>query len=491
MTLALILAVVGAVTWYQRRRAGRAGASAARRARQLRTPLVRLAELVGVRTAAGSLARRSDIGAAGERATARLLNPLRMQGWTVLHDRALPTGNANVDHLLVSRGRGRVRASTARSGPRGTALRVVGGRLLHGTRDVTDRLDGLRHEAATVAQVLDCPVVLVVAMHGAPVEYGELLFDGIRIVPAGRVAAVLRTVGRRRAAAGRTPPGGRRPLPAVRKELTRGPPPANAAPAPQRRCAAQGDDEPDDAQSPHRARSGPGSPGAARTRRCRDGRLVERAERRRRRAPGEARRRAVRAPEPARGPLPADRAARRVLVPDCETQLPVPTTTTSWTTTTARRGRRAGGRTRSRPRSAAVERARRPAKRATPAQVPQQRHEGREEVPARRLARDAPRHPPRSLQRHRAVHRVLRGRPAVLHPRDRVPGPHVRVVDQLLRRHLVRRRRRHLGDRPPHPATGCRPSPSSDGSPSSRWSSASCCTATRSDLPSPKNGKRP
>jgi hypothetical protein len=201
MTLVFVLAVVGAVAWYQRRRAGRAGASAARRARQLRTPLVRLAELAGVRTAAGSPARRSEIGAAGERATGRLLHPLRMQGWTVLHDRGLPTGNANVDHLVISRS-GVVFMVDSKKWDSRYRVRIVSGWLLHGTLDVTGRLGGLRHEAATVAQVLDRPVVMVVAMHGAPVEHGELLFDGIRIVPADRIGAVLRTIGRRRGATG-------------------------------------------------------------------------------------------------------------------------------------------------------------------------------------------------------------------------------------------------------------------------------------------------
>lgn len=204
MTLALILAVVAAVAWNQRRRAGRAGASAVRRARQLRTPLVRLAELAGISTTAGSLARRSEIGAVGERATARLLNPLRLHGWTVLHDRALPTGNANVDHLVISRS-GVVFVVDSKKWSARYRVRVVGGRLLHGTLDVTDRLSGLRHEAATVSRVLGCPVVMVVAVHGAPVEGGELLLDGIRIVPAGRVAAVVRTIGRRRGATGPHP----------------------------------------------------------------------------------------------------------------------------------------------------------------------------------------------------------------------------------------------------------------------------------------------
>ena len=203
MTLALILAVVGAVAWYQRRRAGRAGhpppaapASSARRSFGSRS-WPASARPRAVSPAAPTSARRGA-------ATARLLNPLRMQGWTVLHNRGLPTGNANVDHLLISRS-GVVFVVDSKKWSSRYRVRVVGGRLLHGTHDVTDRLDGLRHEAATVAQALGCPVVMVVAMHGAPVEYGELLLDGIRILPAGRVAAVLRTVGRRRAAAGPHP----------------------------------------------------------------------------------------------------------------------------------------------------------------------------------------------------------------------------------------------------------------------------------------------
>ncbi|MGW0593978.1 nuclease-related domain-containing protein [Streptosporangium sp. NPDC002607] len=39
-------------------------------------------------------------GAAGERRTARMLRPLTRNGYTVMHDRALPSGRANVDHLV-------------------------------------------------------------------------------------------------------------------------------------------------------------------------------------------------------------------------------------------------------------------------------------------------------------------------------------------------------------------------------------------------------
>ncbi|WP_019548585.1 nuclease-related domain-containing protein [Streptomyces sulphureus] len=198
----LLAAVLVWLVWGRGLRPGRAGRSAAARARQLRTPLVRLAELAGVSTVRGRQAAQFAAGAEGERRTGRLLAVLRPLGWTVLHDLALPTGRANVDHLVVS--------------PRGVAIvvdskrwnaryrvRAVGGRLLHGDVDVTDRLRGLRHETATVARVLDAPVISTVVMHGAPVDGGALIFDGIRIVPADSAVPVLRGIARRHRGHGR------------------------------------------------------------------------------------------------------------------------------------------------------------------------------------------------------------------------------------------------------------------------------------------------
>ena len=43
-------------------------------------------------------------GAAGERHTARLLDPLERHGWAVLHDLALPGSRANIDHLVIGPG---------------------------------------------------------------------------------------------------------------------------------------------------------------------------------------------------------------------------------------------------------------------------------------------------------------------------------------------------------------------------------------------------
>lgn len=46
-------------------------------------------------------ARAYERGAAGERATAAVLNPLSGDGWWVLHDLAVPGSDANIDHIVV------------------------------------------------------------------------------------------------------------------------------------------------------------------------------------------------------------------------------------------------------------------------------------------------------------------------------------------------------------------------------------------------------
>ncbi|MGW1840672.1 nuclease-related domain-containing protein [Streptomyces sp. NPDC002067] len=195
----ITLIIMAAITIWLFRRPPRpapgAGASADARARALRTPLVRLADAVGISTHAGRLAARSAAGAEGERRTARRIAPLAREGWVLLHDRALPRGRANVDHLAIAPGGAVILPDTKRWSAR-YRVRVVNGRLLHGDHDVTNRLRGLRHEARAVQQALGVPVTPLVLMDGAPVEGGELVLDGIRIVPADRACAVLRSLGR-------------------------------------------------------------------------------------------------------------------------------------------------------------------------------------------------------------------------------------------------------------------------------------------------------
>lgn len=178
-----------------RMRRGGAGASAAARARELRTPAVRIAETLGIRTQAGALAARSAAGAEGEQRTAVRLAPLTRRGWTILHDRALPRSRANVDHLAISPTGIVLVLDTKRWSAR-YPVTVDHGRLHHGHRDVTDRLAGLRHEAATVAEVLGTHVVPVVLMDG-PALHAELLeLDGIRIIAAADARRLLPAIAR-------------------------------------------------------------------------------------------------------------------------------------------------------------------------------------------------------------------------------------------------------------------------------------------------------
>ncbi|WP_439082115.1 nuclease-related domain-containing protein [Streptomyces sp. WL006] len=196
MTLLVVLVVAAAVAWYlqDQQRPG-AGSSATAEARRLRTPLVRLADLVGIETAAGNRARRFAEGAAGEKATAVLLRSLTRQGWIVLHDLALPYGKANVDHLLISP-TGKVFILDSKRWSGRFFVFVRNGRLWHGKVDVDDRLDGLRYETRTVANVLGIPVTPFVVMHQAPMNGDSLSVGDIRIVPAALAVARLRAASR-------------------------------------------------------------------------------------------------------------------------------------------------------------------------------------------------------------------------------------------------------------------------------------------------------
>jgi hypothetical protein len=119
-------------------------------------------------------------GAAGERRTARLLDPLERHGWAVLHDLAVPASRANIDHLLIGPGgvfvvdskhyRGRLRLDPS-------------GRLWHGRYSLAPALRAVDFEADQAARVLTDPdvvVVPIVAVHGAQVPWGKVVMDGCR-----------------------------------------------------------------------------------------------------------------------------------------------------------------------------------------------------------------------------------------------------------------------------------------------------------------------
>ncbi|MER7129726.1 nuclease-related domain-containing protein [Streptosporangium saharense] len=109
-------------------------------------------------------------GAIGERRTARMLRPLERRGYTVLHDRALPYGRANVDHLVIGATGVYIVDSKHWSRERRLTRR---GRYVRVGRTSGDRLvQGVVYErqavAAALAQSLGRPVEVtpVLAIHG-------------------------------------------------------------------------------------------------------------------------------------------------------------------------------------------------------------------------------------------------------------------------------------------------------------------------------------
>jgi Nuclease-related domain len=130
-------------------------------------------------------------GAAGERRTARLLDPLERRGWAVLHDLAVPRSQANIDHLVIGPGgvfvidskqyRGRLRLDSS-------------GRLWHGRYPLAPAVRAVGFEADQAARVLTDPQVVlpIVAVHGAQVPWGKVVMDGVPVVPASRLPSMLR-----------------------------------------------------------------------------------------------------------------------------------------------------------------------------------------------------------------------------------------------------------------------------------------------------------
>lgn len=199
-----------------------AGRSAAARAAQLRRRrgwLRRILTWLGL-LAPPQSAAAWDAGAAGERMTAALLQPLQAAGWHILHDRAIPGSRANVDHILAPPHARYliVLDSKLWSKYHGTVC-AVRGRLFHGDADRHDRsIRAIHCEASHVRQQLGVPVVEITVVHSAPVDRGGFRLDGVLVIPAERLLPELRRHARRhpadparagrlaREAAGRFPP---------------------------------------------------------------------------------------------------------------------------------------------------------------------------------------------------------------------------------------------------------------------------------------------
>jgi Nuclease-related domain len=131
-------------------------------------------------------------GALGEERTAALLGRLERQGWTALHDLAVPGSAANLDHLVV--GPGGVFVVDSKH-YRGLLRLTADATLWHGRHPLTATLGAVRFEADRAAQVLAVPgvaVAPVVAVHGAPVPWGTLVVGGVSVVAARQLTDWLR-----------------------------------------------------------------------------------------------------------------------------------------------------------------------------------------------------------------------------------------------------------------------------------------------------------
>jgi hypothetical protein len=134
-------------------------------------------------------------GAAGERRTAQLLDPLERHGWAVLHDLALPGSRANLDHLVI--GPGGVFVVDSKH-YRGRLQLDPTGRLWRGRYPLAPVLRAVDYEADQAARVLVDPdvvvVVPIVAVHGAQVPWGKLVTQGVPVVAARRLPSMLRAL---------------------------------------------------------------------------------------------------------------------------------------------------------------------------------------------------------------------------------------------------------------------------------------------------------
>jgi hypothetical protein len=131
-------------------------------------------------------------GAAGERRTARLLDPLERRGWAVLHDLAVPRSRANLDHLVI--GPGGVFVIDSKH-CRGRLQLDAVGKLWHGRYPLAPALRAVSWEADQAARVLPDPgvaVVPIVAVHGAQVRWGKVVSEGVPVLEARRLPSMLR-----------------------------------------------------------------------------------------------------------------------------------------------------------------------------------------------------------------------------------------------------------------------------------------------------------
>lgn len=142
--------------------------------------------------AADAQAAAWDAGGEGERRTRELMRRLPASWW-VVHDRRIPSlDRANADHLAVTPG-GRLFLidSKMRHARNGATVHAQGGRLWHGRTPMDRDLHSLRVEAECTANAAGVQVWRLICVHVAPVAGGWFEVQGVGVVSADRLLAVL------------------------------------------------------------------------------------------------------------------------------------------------------------------------------------------------------------------------------------------------------------------------------------------------------------
>jgi hypothetical protein len=127
-------------------------------------------------------------GARGERRTARRLRRLQRRGYVVFHDLGMPGSRANIDHLLIGPTGVFVIDSKQYSG---RVQQTPDGQVWHNHYPMDEQLATVRAEARAVQGILGAPVIPLLCVHGASVQWAGLAAQGVAIVPAGQLRGAL------------------------------------------------------------------------------------------------------------------------------------------------------------------------------------------------------------------------------------------------------------------------------------------------------------
>jgi hypothetical protein len=133
-------------------------------------------------------ARTWQRGAQGERRTARLLRRLARVGFVVFHDLAVPSVQANVDHLVIGPTGVFVIDSKQWTG---NVHQGADGLVWHNHYRLDRTLETVRWEAETIGRMLGTRAAALLCVHGAHVQGGGVDAQGVAIVPAQLLRSAL------------------------------------------------------------------------------------------------------------------------------------------------------------------------------------------------------------------------------------------------------------------------------------------------------------